>query len=140
MERAPERPVLTVTQVFELADLVGRRPIGNIRRLPHGFYRLRYRWHGTMHTAPDIYPSRQTAEAALWAMGNDGRAECDHDRRYRALVLLATFASLRWGEATALRRCDVDLTAGIVRVRLAYAERSTGELVLGPPKSRAARR
>ena len=26
-----------------------------------------------------------------------------------ALVLLATFASLRWGEATALRRCDLDL-------------------------------
>jgi integrase len=70
----------------------------------------------------------------------DGRADYDHDRRYRALVLLATFASLRWGEATALRRCDLDLAAGIVRVRSAYAERSTGELVLGPPKSRAARR
>jgi len=55
-------------------------------------------------------------------------------------VLLTTFASLRWGEATALRRCDLDLAAGIVRVRSAYAERSTGELVLGPPKSRAARR
>jgi integrase len=74
-------------------------------------------------------------------MGTDGRADYDHDRRYRALVLLATFASLRWGEATALRRCDLDLAAGrIVRVRAAYAERSTGELVLGPPKSRAARR
>jgi integrase len=140
MERAPERPVLTVAQVFELAELVGRRPIGNIRRLPHGFYRLRYQWHGTMHTAADIHPSRQIAEATLWAMGRDGRADCDHDRRYRALVLLATFASLRWGEATALRRCDLDLAAGIVRVHAAYAERSTGELVLGPPKSRAARR
>jgi integrase len=140
MERAPERPVLTVAQVFELAELVGRRPIGNIRRLPHGFYRLRYQWHGTMHTAADIHPSRQIAEATLWAMGRDGRADCDHDRRYRALVLLATFASLRWGEATALRRCDLDLAASIVRVHAAYAERSTGELVLGPPKSRAARR
>src|SRR6266516_89508 len=73
-------------------------------------------------------------------MSKDGRANYDHDRRYRALVLLATFASLRWGEATALRRCDLDLAAGIVRVRSAYAERSTGELVLGPAKSRAARR
>jgi integrase len=140
MERAPERPVLTVTQVFELSDLVGRRPIGNIRRLPDGLYRVRYQWHGTMHTASNVYPSRKTAEAALWIMGQDGRADCDHDRRYRALVLLATFASLRWGEATALRRCDVDLAAGIVRVHSAYAERSTGELVLGPPKSKAARR
>jgi integrase len=73
-------------------------------------------------------------------MSLDGRADCNHDRRYRALVLLATFASLRWGEATALRRCDIDLDAGTVRVRAAYAERSTGELVLGPPKSRAGRR
>src|SRR6266496_2166334 len=42
--------------------------------------------------------------------------------------------------ATALRRCDLDLAASAVRVRSAYAERSTGELVLGPPKSKAARR
>jgi integrase len=139
-EHAPERPVLTVAQVFELAELVGRRPIGNIRRLPDGRYRLRYRRHGIMRTAPDVYLTRPTAEAALWAMGKDGRVDYDHDRRYRALVLLATFASLRWGEATALRRCDMDLGAGIVRVRSAYAERSTGELVLGPPKSKAARR
>ncbi len=139
-ERAPERPVLTVAQVVELAELVGRRPIGNIRRLPDGQYRLRYRRHGNLRTAPEIYSIRPTAEAALWAMGSDGRADRDHDQRYRTLVPLATFASLRWGEATALRRCDLDLAAGIVRVRAAYAERSTGELVLGPPKSRAARR
>jgi integrase len=129
-----------VAQVFELAELVGRRPVGNIRRLPDGQYRLRYRRHGAMRTAPEIYFTRWAAQTALWAMGTDGRADYDHDRRYRALVLLATFASLRWGEATALRRCDLDLAAGIVRVRAAYAERSTGELVLGPPKSRAARR
>ena len=139
-ERAPERPVLTVAQVFELAKLVGRRPVGNIRRLPDGRYRLRYRRHGIMRTAAEVYPTRPTAEAALWAMSKDGRADYDHDRRYRALVFLATFASLRWGEATALRRCDLDLAAGIVRVRSAYTERSTGELVLGRPKSKAARR
>ena len=139
-ERAPERPVLTVAQVFELAELVGCRPIGNIRRLPDGQYRVRYRRRGTMRTAPEVYPTRRTAERALWAMGKEGRADYECDRRYRALVLLATFTSLRWGEATALRRCDLDLAAGIVRVRLAYAERSTGELVVGPPKSRAGRR
>jgi integrase len=27
--------------------------------------------------------------------------------RFRALVLLAAFASLRWGEVSALRRCDI---------------------------------
>jgi hypothetical protein len=34
----------------------------------------------------------------------------------------------------------VDLEAGTVRIRAAFAERSTGEIVLGPPKSRAGRR
>jgi integrase len=55
-------------------------------------------------------------------------------------VLLATFASLRWGEAVALRCSDLDLTTGTVRVRAALVERSTGELLLGPPKSQAGRR
>jgi integrase len=73
-------------------------------------------------------------------MINTGQADCTYDRRYRAFVLLATFASLRWGEITALTRADLDLDAGTVRVRLAYVERSTGELVLGPPKSKAGRR
>ena len=73
-------------------------------------------------------------------MTDDGRADCNHDRRYLALVLLATFASLRWGEVIALRRRDLDLEARMVRIRAAYAERSTGELLLGPPKSRAGRR
>jgi integrase len=56
--------------------------------------------------------------------------------RYRALVLLVTFASLRWGEAIALRRCDLDLEAGTVSIRRQYVELGTGHM-LGPPKSRA---
>jgi integrase len=139
-ETAPERPVLTVAQVFELAELVGSRPVGNVRLLAGGGYRLRFQRHGQMHTAPGVYLSRSDAERALWAMTLDGRADCNHDRRYRALVLLATFASLRWGEVIALRRCDIDLDAGTVRVRAAYAERSNGEIILGPPKSKASRR
>ena len=39
----------------------------------------------------------------------------------------------------ALRRCDLDLDRRTVRVRAAYVERSTGEMLLGPPKSRAGR-
>lgn len=57
--------------------------------------------------------------------------------RYRALLLVATFASLRWGEVTALRRSDVDLPVGTVRVREAFSEQRGIGLVLGPPKSRA---
>ena len=139
-EDAPERPVLTVAQVFALAELVGRRPVGNIRKLPAGGYRLRFQRHGVMRTAPEVFGTRPEAERALWKMADDGRADCTHDRRYLALVLLATFASLRWGEVTALRRCDLDLESGTVRVRAALVERSTGEILLGPPKSKAGRR
>lgn len=53
-------------------------------------------------------------------------ADAMRDRRFRAMVLVTTFASLRWGEVTALRRADLDLDAGTVRVRAAFVERSTG--------------
>ena len=138
-EDAPERPVLTVRQVFDLAERVGRRPVGNIRKVPDG-YRLRFSRSGEMRTSPERYASRQEAGRALWKMANEGRADCRHDRRFYALVLLATFASLRWGEATALRRSDLDLEARTARIRAVYVERSTGELLLGPPKSKAGRR
>jgi integrase len=139
-EHAQERPVLTVAQIFELADLVGRRPVGNVRKLRDNAYRLRFQRHGEMRTHPEVFRTRADAERALWAMGTDGRADCTHDQRFRALVLLATFASLRWGEVSALRRSDLDLDAGTVQIRVAFVERSTGELVLGPPKSKAGRR
>ncbi|GAA3795181.1 site-specific integrase [Sphaerisporangium flaviroseum] len=80
-ETPDERPVLTVPQVFQLADLM--------------------------------------------------------PERLRALVLLATFASLRWGEVAALRRMDLDLMAGTVSVRQQHVELDSGELLIGPPKSRA---
>ena len=139
-EDAAERPVLTVAQVFELAERVGRRPVGNIRALPGGGYRLRFGRQGTMRLSPKVHGSRADAEQSLWKMAEDGRADWSHDRRYLALVLLATFSSLRWGELTALRRSDLDLEAGAVRVRAAFVERSTGEILLGPPKSKAGRR
>jgi len=53
-EHAAERPVLTVAQVFELAERVGRRPVGNVRNLPAGGYRLRFRRNGEMWTSPDV--------------------------------------------------------------------------------------
>ena len=93
-----------------------------------------------MRTAPERFATRPEAERALWKMVGNGRADCTHDRRFHALVLLTTFASLRWGEATALRRADIDLSAGTVRIRAAYVERSTGEMLIGPPKSKAGRR
>ena len=82
-ERPPERPLLTLAQVYALADGV-----------------------------PD---------------------------RFRMLVLLGTFGSLRWGELAALTRGAVDAEAGLVHVRVSASE-PYGKFVVGPPKSAAGRR
>ncbi|MGN6171525.1 MAG: tyrosine-type recombinase/integrase [Streptosporangiaceae bacterium] len=81
-EKSPERPVLTVAEVYALAEAVGPR--------------------------------------------------------YRALVLLACFCGLRWGELAALRRCDID--TAIIRVTRQLTETPGQPLHFGPPKSDAGRR
>jgi integrase len=58
---------------------------------------------------------------------------------YRALVLLAGFGGLRWGEAAGLRRRNVDLLHGIVHVVEQLTE-VNGALGFGPLKSDASRR
>jgi integrase len=60
--------------------------------------------------------------------------------RFRAMILLATFASLRFGEVTALERRDIDVAARTVRVRRTFVEVRGKGLVPGPPKSHAGRR
>lgn len=83
VENAPERPVLTVAQVYDLADAI--------------------------------------------------------TPRYRAFVFLAVFASLRWGELMGLRRSDIDLNAGLVRVERAVSELGSRQ-VIKEPKTAAGRR
>src|SRR6516162_9269198 len=82
--RFPERPVLSVAEVFALADAIGPR--------------------------------------------------------YRAFLLLATFASLRWAELAALRPPDIDLDARTVRVTRQMIYKRGGGHSFGPPKSKAGRR
>ncbi|WP_432187700.1 site-specific integrase [Streptomyces sp. Tue6028] len=55
----------------------------------------------------------------------------------RALVLLAAFAALRFGELAALQRRDIDLEARTVSVRRSYAETRTDGLTIKAPKSAA---
>src|SRR5690606_9785394 len=55
---------------------------------------------------------------------------------YRALVLMAAFTSLRWGELIALRRRHLDLDGGFVVVRAAVVE-VDGVLEVSRPKSAA---
>ena len=57
--------------------------------------------------------------------------------RFRALLLLATFASLRFGELAGLRRGELDLDVCLVRVAMSTAEMSDGRLIDHDPKSRA---
>jgi integrase len=59
--------------------------------------------------------------------------------RYRVMALLAAWCALRFGELTELRRADVDLKAGIVRVRRGVVRGSEGRVVKDP-KSEAGRR
>jgi hypothetical protein len=73
-EHAEERPVLTVRQVLDLADVVGRRPIGNIRKVADG-YRLRFSRDGVMRTVPERFATRPEAERALWKLANADRAD-----------------------------------------------------------------
>ncbi|MEU9001291.1 tyrosine-type recombinase/integrase [Streptomyces sp. NPDC048551] len=60
--------------------------------------------------------------------------------RYRALVLMAGFLGLRFGELIGLHRRDVDLDGGSVRVRRAVAELNNGQREIKAPKSAAGKR
>ncbi|MDQ4098535.1 MAG: tyrosine-type recombinase/integrase, partial [Actinomycetota bacterium] len=62
------------------------------------------------------------------------------DPRYRALVLLACYGGLRWGELAALRRARVDALRRSVVVVEQVQELDDGTQSWGPPKSAAGRR
>jgi integrase len=58
--------------------------------------------------------------------------------RWRLMVLVLGYTGLRWGEATALRACDIDLNRRRIDVRRAFSDVG-GKLILGTPKSHHAR-
>ncbi|KAA1414996.1 site-specific integrase [Nocardioides humilatus] len=59
--------------------------------------------------------------------------------RYRAMVLLAAWCGLRFGELTELRRGDVDLSERVITVRRGVV-RVAGQVVVDTTKSRAGER
>lgn len=59
--------------------------------------------------------------------------------RLRAMVLVAAWCGLRFGELAELRRKDVDLKLGVIKVRRGVV-RSAGEVIVGSPKSEAGTR
>lgn len=84
VEKSPERPVLTLAQVYALADAVGSR--------------------------------------------------------YRALVLIACFCGLRWGELAGLQRRDIDCDRKTIRVTRQLCEVAGRPPFLAPPKTDAGKR
>ena len=59
--------------------------------------------------------------------------------RYRALILVAAYGGLRWGELVNLRRRHVDLRRGTVQV-VEQATELAGKFTVAPVKSEAGRR
>lgn len=62
------------------------------------------------------------------------------DPRFQALVLMATFTSLRFGELAALTRKDLDVATPVVHVRRNQVELSDGRLLIKTPKTEAGKR
>jgi integrase len=60
--------------------------------------------------------------------------------RFRALILLAAFTGLRYGELAALRRSDLAPDLATVTVRATLTTLNDGSIIFGPPKSAAGRR
>ncbi len=59
--------------------------------------------------------------------------------RYRVMTLMAAWTGLRFGELTEVRRTDLDLTHGVIRVRRGVV-RVDGHYEVGTPKSAAGHR
>ena len=83
------------------------------------------RWHRTAR--PPIEPATLSElEVILGEM----------PARYRALVLMGAWCGLRFGELIELRRKDLDLKQGVVRIRRGVV-RIDGKVTVGTPKSEA---
>jgi integrase len=62
------------------------------------------------------------------------------DAEYRAMVLLAAYGSLRFGELAGLRRHRVDVLHKTIQIEESAVELADGRVTFGPPKSAAGRR
>jgi integrase len=80
--------------------------------------------------------ARKIREASLAELEAITRAMPE---RYRLMVLLAAWCALRFGELAELRRSDVDVRGGVLRVRRGVT-RTKGRRIVGGPKSDAGKR
>lgn len=59
--------------------------------------------------------------------------------RMQLIILISAWCALRFGEVTELRRKDIDLKNGVIRIKRGVV-RVDGEIVVGAPKSEAGKR
>jgi integrase len=83
--------------------------------------------------------SKRTGSTKVATLGELEVIVATMPARYRAMVLLAAWCGLRFGELAELRRTDVDLDTRLVRVERAVTSRD-GHVFVGDPKSEAGRR
>lgn len=57
--------------------------------------------------------------------------------RLQLMVLFGAWLGLRFGELTELRRADIDVTNGVVKIRRGVVRTRAGEFVVGEPKTAA---
>jgi integrase len=57
--------------------------------------------------------------------------------RLKLMVILGAWCAMRFGEITELRRGDIDLEDGVVRIRRAVVRVNGGQFKVGPPKTDA---
>lgn len=83
--------------------------------------------------------SKRTSTTKVATLGELEVLTAEMPERYRPMILLAAWCGLRFGELTELRRGDVDVERGVVRVERAVTTRG-GQVFVGDPKSAAGRR
>jgi len=82
----------------------------------------------------------RSAERLIPTLGEVDALAQAMPERTRLLVLLAAWCGLRRGEALALRRQDVDVVDGSVRIERTAHQLQTGAVTYGPPKTDAGHR
>jgi integrase len=84
--------------------------------------------------------AEQSAERPIATVGQVAAIADAIDPCYRAMVLLATYGTLRYGELFGLQRKHIDVTARTVMVEQQINHLRSGEMLIGVPKTAAGRR
>jgi len=82
--------------------------------------------------------AKEEHERAVATVAEVGALSEAVPERHKAMVLLAAWCALRFGELAALRRDRIDLLHGGIRVAETLTELATGERFAGPPKTAGA--